>query len=481
MDSFMSACDLKGWFQLEVGKWGEAGSVRHILTEPFAVVGRDARAGVVLDHHDVSKRHAYVQVIDGRAFWVDLRSRTGVLRDGDAKPFGWLDRGTKIRIGPYRLGITASEDDRRGAPPSTVVVPSNPLATSPQQADTMPEVSLELLTRTKGMSCFRLKRTLTLVGTALGCRLRLSDPSVSRFHFSVLRTAMGVWVIDLLSQGGVEVNDARVRSAQLDDGDILRVGSFAFRLRFDVPPVRGRSRKALLPATPAGMPPAPPAPATSPAGLAQFAPTDGAGGLPRARHQELANLMNLALAAPGNQVAPPQGPQADPFQHLVCMFLQMMYTMNEDRMGSWRQELEEIRRLTGELQALQVELAGIAKDPALSSREAPRPDGNGARPDRLAGLPGAPKQSRAIGRSRERTTGAGPTPHARDEPSPRAHSTHARHEGHAPPAPGPRPDGPGPGDGSDSELYGIVCRRIASIQDERLGRWQKMVNMVMGS
>ena len=48
-----------------------------LLYQPFAVIGRDPRADIVLDHTRVSRRHVYLQIVNGRAFWVDLESRSG--------------------------------------------------------------------------------------------------------------------------------------------------------------------------------------------------------------------------------------------------------------------------------------------------------------------------------------------------------------------------------------------------------------------
>ena len=77
MKSFLSACGLADSLQLVVeSQSAEEGELR-LLHQPFAVIGRDPRADMVLDHAQVSRRHVYLQIVDGRAFWVDLESRTG--------------------------------------------------------------------------------------------------------------------------------------------------------------------------------------------------------------------------------------------------------------------------------------------------------------------------------------------------------------------------------------------------------------------
>ena len=57
----------------------------------------------MLDHWQVSRRHAYLQLIEGRYYCVDLGSRTGT-HGGDAtERSGWLERGRAIQIGPFTV------------------------------------------------------------------------------------------------------------------------------------------------------------------------------------------------------------------------------------------------------------------------------------------------------------------------------------------------------------------------------------------
>ena len=74
-------------------------------------------------------------------------------------------------------------------------------------------------------------RVMSLIGSASGCKFRLTDPSVSRFHGSLLRTSAGVWIVDLLGQGGITVNEVPVRSHRLMDGDVLGIGRYQIRIR----------------------------------------------------------------------------------------------------------------------------------------------------------------------------------------------------------------------------------------------------------
>src|SRR5207302_548657 len=62
---------------------------------------------------------------------------------------------------------------------------------------------------------------------------RLAAPGVSPFHCSLMRTAAGVWVVNLgRDHEGVTLNGASIRAARLEDGDELRIGEVLIRLLF---------------------------------------------------------------------------------------------------------------------------------------------------------------------------------------------------------------------------------------------------------
>ena len=78
----------------------------------------------------------------------------------------------------------------------------------------LPEVALEFVNRLPGPTVWRMTRMLALVGKASLCRVRLVGNSVSKFHCSLVRTPLGLWVVDLFGKGGITVNEAPVRTAR---------------------------------------------------------------------------------------------------------------------------------------------------------------------------------------------------------------------------------------------------------------------------
>jgi transcriptional regulator with GAF, ATPase, and Fis domain len=68
------------------------------------------------------------------------------------------------------------------------------------------------------------------VGTAQGNDLVLSDPTVSRHHFSITATPEGFLLRDLGSSNGTWVDRVRVQQGYVDDGVLVRVGRTKLRV-----------------------------------------------------------------------------------------------------------------------------------------------------------------------------------------------------------------------------------------------------------
>ena len=72
---------------------------------------------------------------------------------------------------------------------------------------------------------------LMRIGRHRGNDLIIADPGVSEQHAELRRTAPGRYtIIDVGSSGGTYVNGTRVSRRELAEGDIVVIGSAAFRL-----------------------------------------------------------------------------------------------------------------------------------------------------------------------------------------------------------------------------------------------------------
>jgi Protein of unknown function (DUF3662)/FHA domain len=75
----------------------------HRLAAPVTVIGRSTDADIVLDDAGVSRRHAEVHLIDGRARVIDLGSTNGTFVDGERVHAGNLTEGSTITVGRTRI------------------------------------------------------------------------------------------------------------------------------------------------------------------------------------------------------------------------------------------------------------------------------------------------------------------------------------------------------------------------------------------
>ena len=164
-------------------------------------------------------------------FWIDLESRTGTRGERESQRFGWLEGGRTFCVGPYMIRRFVSDGqaldrlNRREFPRDT------PLVAKAYAHAAQFEVVLEFLNGPSQSMLKPVNRVLSLIGSASGCKFRLTDSSVSRFHGSLLQTSAGLWIVDLLGQKGITVNDVPVRSSRLVDGDIIRIGRYQIRIR----------------------------------------------------------------------------------------------------------------------------------------------------------------------------------------------------------------------------------------------------------
>ena len=73
------------------------------LAQPVTVIGRSSDAEIVLDDAGVSRRHAEVHLVDGRARVIDLGSTNGTFVDGERVHAGNLAEGSTITVGRTRI------------------------------------------------------------------------------------------------------------------------------------------------------------------------------------------------------------------------------------------------------------------------------------------------------------------------------------------------------------------------------------------
>jgi hypothetical protein len=85
-----------------------------------------------------------------------------------------------------------------------------------------------------GQDVHELVKDSTVIGRSRRCDVVLADPNTSRQHAEVRRQADVYTLVDLESTNGVFVNGRPVRTAVLQQGDVIELG--ATRLRFEKHP-----------------------------------------------------------------------------------------------------------------------------------------------------------------------------------------------------------------------------------------------------
>lgn len=342
-------------------------------TRPFALVGRDTRADLRLDDATVSHRHAYLQWIAGRLWFIDLDSRTGTFGRRGRQAAGLVDSRHGVAIGPFTLRL-AEGDAEEEAPD----IPANPLSPGPSANGQLAPVDLEFVEGVEEQARWTVDRPLTLVGRGAVCKVRLHSSAVSRLHCALLNTPGGLWLIDLLGRKGTRVNNRAVRWALLVEGDKLRVGPFVMR-------VCAAARRA----TPTMLAPARSVEA-APLPLGMLAPAPS---LVAANGNEL--LMPLVA-----QFSMMQQQMFEQFQQTLQMVARMFGDLHREQMQLIRQELDRVQDITHELQGLQLELSRqpaapprtepvVAREPAVPAPPPPAPPAAAAPPPSTSPPPDA--------------------------------------------------------------------------------------------
>ena len=97
---------------------------------------------------------------------------------------------------------------------------------------------LIVLTGSNVGEMFRLEQGEHVIGRGQGVAVRLIDDGISRRHARVVQVGDKVFIEDLQSSNGTYVNNDQIKTAQLQDGDKIRLGSttvlkFSYHDRLD--------------------------------------------------------------------------------------------------------------------------------------------------------------------------------------------------------------------------------------------------------
>jgi pSer/pThr/pTyr-binding forkhead associated (FHA) protein len=228
---FTSACGARLPLRLSIRNERTGASEDVLLERSWAVIGGDDRCDIRLAHPDISQRHAYLQVIDSRILCCDLGSRTGTHASREVRARSWMTTGEHVYVGPYSIQLSDNE-----------FVPGGNLEPSESPAgalsDDRPAAFLSFVNarnRSGQKKVSRIGHKVTLIGGSASSNVRLQHSSVGRVHCSLVWTAAGLWVVDLLCTGGTLVNGLPVDVAHLEEGDAITIGRFELQFSYVEP------------------------------------------------------------------------------------------------------------------------------------------------------------------------------------------------------------------------------------------------------
>jgi pSer/pThr/pTyr-binding forkhead associated (FHA) protein len=326
MEQFLRACQAPPRLELRAAVASGQATGQFGAAQPFALIGRDPSNDLCLEDSRISQRHVYVQMLGGRLFCVDMGSRVGIRCAGVQGTSGWLNPGEELEVGPFTIRYMTE------SLPTSPLAGINPLEARGTDVQLLPTVALEFANGLTRQPRWRLNRILTLAGRATNCKLQLADVTVSRYHAAFVAAPQGLWIVDLLGKDGTRVNGERVRWAQLEDGDRVQIGKFLIRV-WQEGPATG-SNPAVVVSGPTGSRPTLQLPeAVTAGGDSPLTPL-------------IEQFQRLRLHS------------YDEFHQSMLLMLQMFNMLQRDRLTPVREDLDQVYKLTRELQNLHAPAAG---------------------------------------------------------------------------------------------------------------------------
>ena len=201
------------------------------------VIGRDADCDFTVASDSASRRHAQLEVREGRLVVTDLGSTNGTFVNGQRVQERVLRVGDEVRFDVESLRVEGPVDPAhtsvRPRAGGTATRPHSAAASGTTVAST-PAMRLEVVAGMKTKS-FGLTKAKYVVGRAPGSDIELPEDSVSSRHAQLEKTGGGWRLTDLQSTNGTFVNDRRIDSVDLKPGDRIHFGEVRVKFAGDSP------------------------------------------------------------------------------------------------------------------------------------------------------------------------------------------------------------------------------------------------------
>jgi predicted component of type VI protein secretion system len=329
--AFALCCKAAGALRIRARHRTTGAEQTHTVGSPYAFLGRSPACGVRLDDPSVSQAHAYLQIIEGAPYCIDLGSRAGVVWDDGTTGRGWISPDQAVRIGAFDVWV-------EGALPPP---PATPLGVGSDH-DTFDESALPTaFVEVHGTNRLHpLDKPITLVGRHPTCDLRLLEQPLAYFQCALVNTHDGMWLVDMLTPKGAVLNGRATRLARVRDGDLIEVGKYSLLMRVG----SHHASRAALATVPAVEP------VTDPFALVSA---------------RMAESMAGAFL--------PVGEMMKQFQQCFMTMAQMLMNMQQEHAGLVSEQMRTLHDMVSELRELRAEVRrGNAALPPHAPHE-PRP------------------------------------------------------------------------------------------------------------
>ncbi|MGE0685863.1 MAG: FHA domain-containing protein [Dehalococcoidia bacterium] len=208
--------------QLEIS--GEGVKERVALSEGSAIVGRGPTSTILLNHPQVSRKHAEIRLDAGGPQIADQGSANGTRLNGveiPVKEWQGLRSGDRVDVGPF--SILVHEAVAPGGDAQATVVAEGPktVIVSPGASTA---VVLQVVTPRTGSREYRLTESRYTLGRSADNDIVIDDPAVSRLHARLERRGDGYEIVDEGSTNGIAIGDEKFASRLLRSGDVLALG-----------------------------------------------------------------------------------------------------------------------------------------------------------------------------------------------------------------------------------------------------------------
>ncbi len=219
-------------------------------------IGRKPENDLVLNDPDVSGKHARVRWDQSAFFLEDMQSRNGTFLNGIRISVPTLlSSGALIKVGSTQIQFFI------GSPTENLRMTSAGLPEAPLAPAALPSDPVWGFLQVGGRE-IELRMSSPNIGRDAKADITLDDPTLSYIHAQLVRQGEDVYVRDLGSRNGTQVNGKlAAMPCRLESGDVIKLGDTSLVFRSGSAPALVRDFTAPAVARPESVVPVPESPA----------------------------------------------------------------------------------------------------------------------------------------------------------------------------------------------------------------------------